>query len=371
MVYDVSSAEEFECVFREIVSENVYIVGAGVNGDLLGQYLNYSGHEWCGYVDGKRTNVMNDKPCVHYSDETIVRDAVFIVSSIEFGGLMIRDLVSNGLGDNNIIRIRKSELVYDLFDKATHYRVYTDRLKRFKDIHSGGRCFVIGNGPSLAPGDLDQISNEITIASNSVYAIYPYTSWRPTYYTTFDENFLFSIYSKPEKRGMLSENCRELFTAANRMGFQYRNEETLKNVNYFLFSPGYLTSEPLFSDDISKIVYDMAMVTYINLQLACYMGIKEIYFLGVDYSYSIVSDSSGKVTRREGSDYNEILQTAAREVIWKNHYITREDRQLEGFFAAKKYADSHGIKIYNATRGGKLEVFERVKLDDITGLHRN
>ncbi len=33
--------------------------------------------------------------------------------------------------------------------------------------------------------------------------------------------------------------------------------------------------------------------------------------------------------------------------------------------AAKNYADSHGIKILNATRGGKLEVFERVNFDEI------
>lgn len=33
------------------------------------------------------------------------------------------------------------------------------------------------------------------------------------------------------------------------------------------------------------------------------------------------------------------------------------------FEKAKEYADGHGIKIYNATRGGKLEVFERVNFD--------
>ena len=33
--------------------------------------------------------------------------------------------------------------------------------------------------------------------------------------------------------------------------------------------------------------------------------------------------------------------------------------------SAKKYADSHGIRIYNATRGGKLEVFERIDFDSL------
>ena len=33
--------------------------------------------------------------------------------------------------------------------------------------------------------------------------------------------------------------------------------------------------------------------------------------------------------------------------------------------SAKKFYEGNGRKIYNATRGGKLEVFERVDFDDI------
>ena len=32
---------------------------------------------------------------------------------------------------------------------------------------------------------------------------------------------------------------------------------------------------------------------------------------------------------------------------------------------AKRYGDEHGIQIFNATRGGMLEVFPRVNLDSI------
>ncbi len=38
---------------------------------------------------------------------------------------------------------------------------------------------------------------------------------------------------------------------------------------------------------------------------------------------------------------------------------------LAAYTEAKRYADTHGIKIYNATRGGKLEVFERVDFDSL------
>ena len=37
----------------------------------------------------------------------------------------------------------------------------------------------------------------------------------------------------------------------------------------------------------------------------------------------------------------------------------------QAYMAAREYVDSHGITIYNATRGGKLEVFERVDFDKL------
>ena len=38
---------------------------------------------------------------------------------------------------------------------------------------------------------------------------------------------------------------------------------------------------------------------------------------------------------------------------------------LLAYKKAKKYANLYGFNIYNASRGGKLEVFERVDFDEI------
>ena len=37
----------------------------------------------------------------------------------------------------------------------------------------------------------------------------------------------------------------------------------------------------------------------------------------------------------------------------------------DGYACARKFADREGIKIYNATRGGYLEAFERADFDDL------
>ena len=46
-------------------------------------------------------------------------------------------------------------------------------------------------------------------------------------------------------------------------------------------------------------------------------------------------------------------------------YIQVVDIPANALFYLKRYAQKHNIKIYNATRGGELETFTRVNLDDV------
>jgi len=42
-------------------------------------------------------------------------------------------------------------------------------LIRFKDIHRGERCFIIGTGPSLNQTNLSLLKDEITFGVNTLY----------------------------------------------------------------------------------------------------------------------------------------------------------------------------------------------------------
>ena len=88
------------------------------------------------------------------------------------------------------------------------------------------------------------------------------------------------------------------------------------------------------------------------MQLAAFMGFKEIYLLGVDFSYG---------GQQKNTNYTYFYETDAIENMGVGYV-----RQVTlAYQAAKRYAESHGIKIYNATRGGKLEIFERVDFDSL------
>lgn len=65
----------------------------------------------------------------------------------------------------------------------------------------------------------------------------------------------------------------------------------------------YYPYYPGFSDDIAQEISEGFTVTYAEIQMAAYMGFKEIYLLGVDFNYSKILDSSGKVVETGSKDY--------------------------------------------------------------------
>ena len=51
--------------------------------------------------------------------------------------------------------------------------------------------------------------------------------------------------------------------------------------------------------------------------------------------------------------------------FYKFRSIANMDSLEYSYCLAKRFADEHGVKIYNATRGGKLETFERIDFDAV------
>ena len=230
---------------------------------------------------------------------------------------------------------------------------YGKKIKRFSNRYTAGRCFIIGNGPSLEGKDLEKLKDEIAFASNRIYNIYDKTNWRPTYYVAQDDRFLRSSINS-----VLTCEAESIFLPYNIEGIQIKDNNNI--YRFFVDKTDRYPELPLFSEDASEQIYECYTVTYSLLQLAVYMDFKEIYLLGMDHAYSVEAKADGTVVYNDVKDHFE-----GTEEVGGNQYLPSTDKSTNAFIAAKKYADAHGIKIYNATRGGKLEVFERVNFDDI------
>lgn len=229
-------------------------------------------------------------------------------------------------------------------------------LQRLNEIHRGKRCFIIGNGPSLKAEDLTRLyeTGEISFAFNRIFHIFKDTPWRPTYYISQDEKML---------AGSIAEvNAIEAKHKFIPIEMRYYYGIDLDSITPFHISSKNEVSTPGFSEDIVKGVENSMTVVYTAIQFAVYMGIKEIYFIGVDHHFHTSINAQGEIViDPTAKDYFSDAYNEDK----KDLYIPNTDLSTLTFIAAKRYADAHGIKIYNATRGGKLEVFERKDFNSV------
>jgi hypothetical protein len=233
--------------------------------------------------------------------------------------------------------------------------LYGKALQKYKDKHLGGRCFIIGNGPSLKITDLEKLKNEATFATNKIFLAFEETSWRPTYYCSTDPM-------------MIIENAKiieHLEAVEKFIAISLYSRKRIQGVLHFphfvkTFYPNY----PEFSSDISYEIVGASTVTYTAIQIAAYMGFREIYLLGVDFNYPQSVNARGDVVLSDVKAYFTEKYMEKKE-FGKDYYFPNLECGLLDYKKAKEYADGHGIKIYNATRGGKLEVFPRVDFDSI------
>lgn len=226
-------------------------------------------------------------------------------------------------------------------------------LKNIKNKYKGKRCFIIGNGPSLTPEDLDKLKDEITFASNRIYTIFDKTDWRPTYYTIVDESVA-SGHGVIE--GINSINCEMKFV--RQQGYEnYKHIQEPLCYVHCKHSRKYL-KRPQFASDVTKGMYTIGTVTYAMLELAVHMGFKEIYLIGLDHKYSATRMKDGTVVQNVGlKDYfGNDNNTGTIGSTWEMDVA---------YEYAEKYSRENNIRIYNATRGGYLEAFERINLDKL------
>lgn len=340
----------------------LYLVGYGNYGRILERYLNRNNIVINGIVD------KNKEECLSF-DYKFESDAFFIISSLVHNKSIAEELINNKVEENRIIANIQQEYIYAMLEKEAGMKQYLELNSQFRDIKKGKRCFVIGNGPSLRSEDLDKLKKEDTFGSNSIYKIYSQTTWRPTYYCGIDPVFCKVELGSLDKAKKLSSDVSWFFTSITNNGFDYRekigNMRFIQTLNWSINGE----KEPFFANDITNGICVSGTVTYLALQIAVFMGYKEIYLLGIDFSFSTERTRDGKIKVNDIKNHFDLAESA--EVDRENKkvngyaYIADVDIQKMEFQKAKEYADSHGIKIYNATRGGKLEVFDRVDFDSL------
>lgn len=227
-------------------------------------------------------------------------------------------------------------------------------IARFAGRHAGQRCFILGGGPSLKLIDPAPLRNEVTFAVNGIFLIYDWLGFEPSYYVV--EDFLVYADRWREIREQVRASSCFFPDHFRHAAFDRDNHHYFRAIYDFDPRSGF----PRFSRNAARVLWIGGTVTYICLQLALYMGFKEVYLIGMDHNYRRPAhvESVGDVWTSHGEDPNHFHpQYFGAGYRWHDPQVERMETAYQR--AREVYAEA-GAQVFNATVGGHLEVFPRV-----------
>jgi hypothetical protein len=239
------------------------------------------------------------------------------------------------------------------------------RNEIFRNCHKGQRCFVIGNGPSIKSQDLSCLHNEITFVLNAFWKHPILNLWQPNYYFLADPVYF-------DGSEYANEFLTELKNRVNKLKLFVRLNSQInqmyhifKDQLYLVAFNGNLGKGLSMWPDFTKAIPGVQSVSQFAIMAAMFMGCSPIYLIGLDHDW--LSHRTFDKHFYEGNTLGKHPATHGGDL---SAFSYKEDAMAivnlwNGYEALRDVAQSRGIKILNATAGGFLDVFERVKYGDI------
>lgn len=245
------------------------------------------------------------------------------------------------------------------------------RNARFRNVHNGQRCFILGSGNSINSQDLTRLRGEIVMTQNHFHAHPDIAAIAPTYHVNVPK------YQPMEYDQDWSEWLGTMDERLPRNTILFFD----KNTKYLVDANGYFADRVYYiKTGYNEFVANSAPVDLTNslmsvptvltqcLAIAIYMGFAEIYLLGFDLDQvcrmhdrtSVRFYGLSPITANKYEEEAEQSLGASGGdwlAMWR---IWRQCGLL------KAEADRRGIRIYNATEGGLLNVYERCAYDGIS-----
>lgn len=207
--------------------------------------------------------------------------------------------------------------------------------------------------------DPERLKGEITFGVNCIFLLFDWLGFQPNYYAVEDS----LVYE--DRRDEIVERVTDSDCF---FPMQFATPEfTRDNFNFVRFVYDFEERKdwPFFSKDASRVVWVGGTVTYMCLQLAFHMGIREVYLLGMDHRYRRPADVvvNGNEWTSGSEDPNHFRPDYFGP--GKRWHDPRLDRMEKAYASADRAFRAAGGFVKNATSGGALETLERVSFDSL------
>lgn len=247
-----------------------------------------------------------------------------------------------------------------------------ERNRRFKGLHEGERCFILGSGHSIMEADLTLLADEVVMTQNHFHAHPQIATIRPAYHVIvpkyqpqeFDADWREWLDSMsralPEDTVLFcGQNTKYL---VDQMGI-FRERAYYQQFGY---RSALLRRAPV---DLTRWLMVVPTVLPQCLAIAIYMGFGEIFLLGFDMDQVCRTKDRNQVRfyglspiTRNRAEIDEEERAAASGIDWLQNWVIWEQCNL-----LRREAEARGIRIINAAPGGLLNMFERRPYPELLG----
>lgn len=344
--------------------EKSYIFGTGTYGELYGRYFEKTGVIFEGYIDNnvqKQGTYLHGRKILSLKSADIENACIFIATAIATSVIIKKQLLENGVSEENIIEFNDDRINDELF----YNLIGNDILKKnihLKDMYKGKRGVIIGNGPSLTKEVLNKVKGEISFACNFAIEMVGINGWVPSWYVINDSDYsrevlhseLTSVDGKYQTGILMNARC--LSNEGHK--FDLNRPDLWFYHNKGRRSDGEYTVEC----DMMKPILDIATTVHAMLQIMIYMGFKEIYMVGMDWKFPNIELEDGTIVHIGDFAVHSEMQP---QDINGSGYSLKVSLGEKGFKIIREYADQHDVKIYNITPDSGLNIFEKKDIESV------
>lgn len=222
-------------------------------------------------------------------------------------------------------------------------------LRELRNRHFGKVAWLVGNGPSVTPSDLDRLRSHVTFCCNRFYLAYEKTALRPTYLCSADPLMIRDF--GPEM--LARAETRVVFMSVERPGlagdFQWIEIDSE--------GPFFFTRNAL------KPMHPGGGTLIAALQFGYWMGIRRFILYGVDHSFpadkqtAVGTDGRSTFVTGEGNHFIPDYRAGRVWVAPWTNTIEAAFRKCDAVLRRQ------GGWLINATRTTRLPDIERVPLE--------
>ena len=251
------------------------------------------------------------------------------------------------------------------FDSLFDEKLFA-RFEEIKGKYKGERAWCVGNGPSLANTPLELLENEYTFGLNKIADIYPSTSWRPSFYVNVTRGVIggadWGAASKTAIENTPSFLCVDFLPALmKKSGEAYLVPHDVYPLRVTCRAKQTSPDVSLWSDDIFERVSKDGSSMLAVMQIATYMGFDPLILIGCDMGWKAFDWEENKDPNHFIDSYWGHQKIGGRKIEMTERVARNCNYDvLVAHKIAKQACDSLGVKVYNATVVGELEVYPRV-----------